>query len=204
MLFPFWIPEKYFAHALCDSYRIDADTSVAVYVDCDRIWHFFKFSIPCFLAANHFLLFKQKVYIILNTYIYHQLSPTCFDICYAIFWEIIVFLAQKLHVFVMLYIAALLLSSLYWVFLYLLINFACWASIILKLSTPCLLVVNHFLVLQLNAYMLNTFIYHQVPPICFGVCYTKKHSFWASMVSPLMVKRISKRVRGNWWQNVCT
>jgi len=35
----------------------------------------------------------------LNIYIYHQLSPTCFDICYTVFRETIDFLAQKLYVF---------------------------------------------------------------------------------------------------------
>jgi hypothetical protein len=32
----------------------------------------------------------------LNTYIYHQLPPTCFGVCYTIFRESIVLLAQKL------------------------------------------------------------------------------------------------------------
>ena len=36
-------------------------------------------------------------------------------------------------------------------FLQLLINFVCSASIILKLSTPCILVVNFFFVFQANA-----------------------------------------------------
>jgi len=31
----------------------------------------------------------------LNTYIYHQLPPTCFSVCYTIFRETIVLLAQK-------------------------------------------------------------------------------------------------------------
>ena len=35
----------------------------------------------------------------LNTYIYHQLPPTCFDVCYAIFRETTALLAQKLHDF---------------------------------------------------------------------------------------------------------
>ena len=38
-------------------------------------------------------------------------------------------------------------------------------SVILKLSTPCILAVNHFLLFKLKAhYMLNTYIYHQLPP----------------------------------------
>jgi len=35
----------------------------------------------------------------LNTYIYHKLPPTCFGVCYAIFWETIELLAQKLYAF---------------------------------------------------------------------------------------------------------
>ena len=62
------------------------------------------------------------------------------------------------------------LSSLYLVFLQLLINFACWASIILKFSTPCILAVHFFFLFQLNSHnMLNTYIYHLFPPTCFSV-----------------------------------
>jgi len=40
-----------------------------------------------------------------------------------------------------------------------------YASFILKLSTLCILAVNHFFLFQLNAYiMLNKYIYHQLPP----------------------------------------
>jgi len=35
------------------------------------------------------------VHNMLNAYIYHQLPPTCFDVCYTIFRETIVSLAQK-------------------------------------------------------------------------------------------------------------
>ena len=35
----------------------------------------------------------------LNTYIYHQLPPTCFGVCYAIFRETIALLAQRLYAF---------------------------------------------------------------------------------------------------------
>ena len=35
----------------------------------------------------------------LKTYIYHQLYPTYFGVCYTIFRETIAFLSQKLHVF---------------------------------------------------------------------------------------------------------
>jgi hypothetical protein len=50
---------------------------------------------------------------------------------------------------------------------------------LLKLSTPCILVINHFLLFQLHAHntsvsrdapcTLNTYIYDQLPPTCFGV-----------------------------------
>jgi hypothetical protein len=44
---------------------------------------------------------------------------------------------------------------------------------ILKLSTLCMLALSHFFLLQLNAQnMLNAYIYHHLPPACFGVCYT--------------------------------
>ena len=37
--------------------------------------------------------------------------------------------------------------------------------VILKLSIPCILPVNHFFLFQLNANnMLNKYIYHQLPP----------------------------------------
>jgi len=35
----------------------------------------------------------------LNTYIYHQIPPTYFDVCYTIFKVIIALLAQKLSGF---------------------------------------------------------------------------------------------------------
>ena len=45
--------------------------------------------------------------------------------------------------------------------------------VLLKLSTPCILAVDHFLLFQLNAYVMsNTHISHHLSPICFGVCYT--------------------------------
>jgi len=43
----------------------------------------------------------------------------------------------------------------------------------LKLPPPCILAVNHFILFQLNKHnMLNTYIYHQLPPTYFGVYYT--------------------------------
>ena len=33
----------------------------------------------------------------LNTYIYHQLPPTCFSVCYTIFRETVALIAQKLY-----------------------------------------------------------------------------------------------------------
>ena len=40
------------------------------------------------------------------------------------------------------------------------------------LSTPCIFAVNHFFLFYLNAHnMLNTYIYHQLPLIFFGVRY---------------------------------
>ena len=57
-----------------------------------------------FFAAFHFihscsqslLLFQLNAHNMVNTYIYHQLPPTCFGVCYTIFRETIALLAQKL------------------------------------------------------------------------------------------------------------
>ena len=35
----------------------------------------------------------------LNTYVYHQLPPACFSVCYTIFRDTIALLAQKLYPF---------------------------------------------------------------------------------------------------------
>jgi len=35
----------------------------------------------------------------LNTYIYHQLPPMCFGVCYTIFKQTIALLAQELYAF---------------------------------------------------------------------------------------------------------
>jgi hypothetical protein len=44
---------------------------------------------------------------------------------------------------------------------------------IVKLSTPCTLAANHICLFHLNAHnVLNTHIYHQLPPTFFGICYT--------------------------------
>ena len=58
-----------------------------------------KSSMLCILAVNFFFLFKLNTHNMLNTYIYHELPPTCFGICYTIFGETIVLLAHELHVF---------------------------------------------------------------------------------------------------------
>jgi hypothetical protein len=49
--------------------------------------------------VNRFFLFKLNAHNILSTYIYYQVSPTCFGFCYTIFRETIAFLAQKLYAF---------------------------------------------------------------------------------------------------------
>ena len=46
-------------------------------------------------------------------------------------------------------------------------------TLFFKLSTPYILAVPHFFSFLLNSrYMLNTYIYHQLPPARFGACYT--------------------------------
>ena len=51
-------------------------------------------------ACSQSLLFLPTKYTYYyNTYIYHQLLPTCFGICYTIFRENIALLAQKLYAF---------------------------------------------------------------------------------------------------------
>jgi len=56
------------------------------------IW---KLSTMCILAVNHFFLFQPNAHNMMSMYIYHQLPPTCFGVCYTILWETIVSLAQK-------------------------------------------------------------------------------------------------------------
>jgi len=45
------------------------------------------------------LLFQLNAYIMLNTYIYHLLPPTCLGVCYTTFRETIALFAQKLYAF---------------------------------------------------------------------------------------------------------
>ena len=48
-----------------------------------------------------------------------------------------------------------------------------YVFVFFNLPTPCILVVSHFFLFRINAHnILNTYIYHQSPPTCFGVCYT--------------------------------
>jgi len=49
--------------------------------------------------VKHFFLFQPNAPNKLNTYIYHQLPPTCFSVCYTIFRENNELLAQKLYAF---------------------------------------------------------------------------------------------------------
>ena len=58
-----------------------------------------KLSIPCTLAVNHFFLFQLNAHTMWNTYIYHQLPPTCFGVCYTIFRKTIALLARKMYAF---------------------------------------------------------------------------------------------------------
>ena len=62
-----------------------------------------------FFASFHFmhscsqllLLFQLNAHNVVNTriYIYHQLPPTCFSVCYTIFRETMALLAQILYAF---------------------------------------------------------------------------------------------------------
>jgi len=75
---------------------------------------------------------------------------------------------------------------------------------ILKLSTPCILAINHFFLFQLIARnMLNTYIYHELSPTCFGVCHTIIELLLLSnslVVSLKLVWQTPKHVEDNWWQ----
>jgi len=51
------------------------------------------------LALSHFFLFLLNAQYVLNMYVYHQLPPACFGVCYTIFRETIALLAQKLYPF---------------------------------------------------------------------------------------------------------
>ena len=53
-------------------------------------------------AANRIFLFQIKAHKTLNIYIYHQISSTCFGVCYTFFRESIALLAQILYAFAML------------------------------------------------------------------------------------------------------
>ena len=44
-----------------------------------------KLSTPCILAGNHFFLFQLIAHNVINKYIFLQLPPTCFSVCYTIF-----------------------------------------------------------------------------------------------------------------------
>ena len=59
---------------------------------------FLRFPTPCILAVNHVVLFQLNAHIMLNTYVYHQLPPTCVGVCYTIFRDTTALLAQKLYV----------------------------------------------------------------------------------------------------------
>jgi len=60
-------------------------------------FYIFRFSTPCILAVNNFFLLQLYAHNTLKTYIYHQLPPTCFGVCYTILREIIALRAQKLY-----------------------------------------------------------------------------------------------------------
>jgi len=49
-----------------------------------------------FINVIHVFLFQLQAHDTLNTYIYHQLPPKCFGVCYTIFRETIASLVQKL------------------------------------------------------------------------------------------------------------
>jgi len=55
---------------------------------------FLSFSTPCILAFNHVVLFQLNAHNMLNTYIYYHLPPTCVSVCYTIFRDTTVLVAQ--------------------------------------------------------------------------------------------------------------
>jgi len=57
----------------------------------------FKFSTPCILSANHFFLFRLNAHNTTHTYIYYQLPPTCFGVCYTIIRGTIALFALELQ-----------------------------------------------------------------------------------------------------------
>ena len=52
-----------------------------------------------FFKISFFFLFQLKAHNMLNTLLYHQLRPTCFDVCYTIFRETTALFAQELYAF---------------------------------------------------------------------------------------------------------
>ena len=57
-----------------------------------------RLSTPCILTVSFFFLSHLNAHLMLNTYIYHLLPPTCFDVCYTIFRDTVVLFAQELYV----------------------------------------------------------------------------------------------------------
>ena len=50
-------------------------------------------------SFKHFILFQLNTHSMLNTFVYHELPPACFGVCYTVFRETIVLLAHKLCAF---------------------------------------------------------------------------------------------------------
>jgi hypothetical protein len=65
-----------------------------------------QLSAPSVLAFNHIFLFQPNAHNMLNTFIYHQLPPKCFGVCYTVLRETIALLAQKLYAYLQFYSVA--------------------------------------------------------------------------------------------------
>jgi hypothetical protein len=69
-------------------------SSSGLYIPC-KFWVLHLLCIN-FRTSSSFLLFKLNAHTMLNTYIYHQLPPTCFAVYYTIFREIFSALLRRL------------------------------------------------------------------------------------------------------------
>ena len=67
----------------------------SIYCKC-IFWHIkWKY----YTVMNPPFLFQPNAHNMLNTYIYHQIHPTCFGVCHTIFRETTALFAHKLYVF---------------------------------------------------------------------------------------------------------
>ena len=63
---------------------------IFLYVYYNLVITFFLEAFLTVHSCSHFFLFQLNTHSMLNTYVYHQLPPTCFVVCYAIFMQLLI------------------------------------------------------------------------------------------------------------------